>query len=224
MSARGTRATRRGFLRLAIAVAATATPPVVGGVRSAFARVGGATRRYSVVPERSEARYRVREQLAGFSLPNDAVGTTRAVEGSVVLDAQGRVVASDSRFTVDLRQLQSDERRRDNYIRRNTLETDRYPMVVFVPTEVRGLSVPPPRAGTATLGLVGDLTVRDVTKPVTWETTAAFRGGEVAIRAATTFSFADFGLRIPRVASVLSVEDRIRLEIDLLLAASAPGE
>src|SRR5262245_64700654 len=114
------------------------------------------------MPERSEVRYRVREQLAGFSLPNDAVGTTRAVEGSIVLDAQGHVVASDSRFTVDLRQLESDERRRDNYIRRNTLETDRYPMVVFVPTAVRGLSVPPPRAGPATIGLDGDFTARAV--------------------------------------------------------------
>ncbi len=33
------------------------------------------------------------------------------------------MLASDSRFTVDLRRLRSDEARRDNYIRRNTLET-----------------------------------------------------------------------------------------------------
>lgn len=38
--------------------------------------------------------------------------------------------------------------------------------------------------------------------------------------ARTAFRFADFGLRIPRVASVPSVEDNIRLETDLLLRRS----
>ena len=36
--------------------------------------------RYGVVSEGSEVRYRVREQLVGLSLPNDAVGATGAVE------------------------------------------------------------------------------------------------------------------------------------------------
>lgn len=185
--------------------------------RPAHAQTPGAALRYSVVAERSEARYRVREQLAGLSFPNDAVGTTNAIEGRIALDAQGRVLPSDSRFTVDLRTLRSDEARRDNYIRRNTLETDRYPIVVFVPTEVRGLRVPLPPAGTASFELIGDLTVRDATRRITWEATATFTGEDVSVRAATTFRFGDFGLRVPRVAVVLSVEDHIRLETDLLL-------
>ena len=37
------------------------------------------------------------------------------------------------------------------------------------------------------------------------------------MQAKTSFRFADFGLSIPRVASVLSVEETIRLETDLLL-------
>ena len=38
-----------------------------------------------------------------------------------------------------------------------------------------------------------------------------------SVRAATVFRFGDVGLRIPRVAVVLSVEEQIRLEADLLL-------
>ena len=113
-------------------------------VSMAYAQSPGTQLRFSVVPERSEARYRVREQLAGINFPSDAVGTTNAVEGRISLDAQGHVLTNDSRLTVDLRRLQSDKDRRDNYIRRNTLETDRYPMAVFVPTEVRGLPFPSP--------------------------------------------------------------------------------
>src|SRR5688500_19685329 len=100
--------------------------------RSASAQAAGPVR-YTIVPERSEARYRIREQLAGVNFPNDAVGATRAVEGGIAFDAQGRVVSAQSRFTVDLRTLTSDHPRRDNYVRRNTLETERYPSAVFVP-------------------------------------------------------------------------------------------
>jgi len=188
--------------------------------RTAYAQSAGAPIRYRVVAERSEARYLVREQLASLNFPNDAVGTTSAVEGSLALDARGRVLPSDSRFTVDLRTLRSDEARRDNYLRRNTLETDHYPNAVFVATEVRGLPVPLPQTGTVSFDLVGDLTIRDATRRLTWEATATVNGQEVTIRARTAFRFAEFGLRVPRVASVLSVEDTIRLEIDLLLRRS----
>ena len=176
--------------------------------------------RYTIVPERSEARYRIREQLAGLSFPNDAVGTTRALEGGIGLDTQGRVVGT-SRFTVDLRTLTSDQPRRDNYVRRNTLETERYPTATFVPVEVRGLGVPVPRRGSATFELVGDFTVRTVTRRTTWQATATFNGAEVDVRARTAMRFADLGLQIPRVASVLSVEDEIRLELDLVLRRSS---
>ena len=188
--------------------------------RAAYAQSPGAPIRYRVVAERSEARYLVREQLAGLSFPNDAVGTTSAIEGSLALDVRGRVLPSDSRFSVDLRTLRSDEARRDNYLRRNTLETDHYPNAVFVPTDVRGLPVPLPQTGTASFDLVGDLTIRDATRRVTWEATATIQGQDLSVQARTAFRFADFALRVPRVSSVLSVEDTIRLEIDLLLRRS----
>ena len=173
--------------------------------------------RYGVVPEESEARYRVREQLVGMSLPNDAVGSTSAVEGAVAFDARGRVLREDSRFTIDLRTLRSDEARRDNYLRRNTLETERYPTVTFVPTEARRLPFPLPQSGSLTFELVGDLTLKEVTRRVTWEATATFEGPRATVRARTAFRFGDFGLRTPRVSVVLGVEDDIKLEADLVL-------
>jgi polyisoprenoid-binding protein YceI len=173
--------------------------------------------RYTVVAERSEVRYRVREQLVGFSFPNDAVGVTSAIDGGISLDPQGRVLAGDSRLAVDLRALRSDEARRDNYLRRNTLETDRYPTAVFVPVEIRGLRLPLPPTGGASFEVLGDFTVREATRRITWESTATFSGADVSVRARTAFRFPDLGLRIPRVSVVLSVDDNIRLEADLLL-------
>jgi polyisoprenoid-binding protein YceI len=189
----------------------------IGREMAASAQSPEAAQRYRVVAERSEARYRVREQLAGINFPSDAVGSTRAIDGSISLDAQGSMRPSDSRLTVDLRTLRSDRDRRDNYVRRNTLETERYPAAVFIPSDVRGLPFPLPEAGTASIELLGDLTIRDTTRRVTWEATATFNGPEISVQAKTSFRFEDFGLSIPRVASVLSVEETIRLETDLLL-------
>ncbi len=177
--------------------------------------------RYGVVAEGSEVRYRVREQLVGLSFPNDAVGTTSAVEGGVTFDGQGRLLPGDSRFTIDLRTLRSDEARRDNYVRRNTLETDRYPTVTFVPTEARRLPFPHPQSGSVPFELVGDLTVKDATRRVTWNATASFDGSRVSVRARTAFRFGDFGLKVPRVSVVLGVEDDIKLEADLVLRRGA---
>jgi polyisoprenoid-binding protein YceI len=206
---------------LLLATLAAAGAGALRAPDAALAQDRGAPVRYGVVAEGSEVRYRVREQLVGLSFPNDAVGATSAIEGGVAFDTQGRLLAGDSRFTIDLRTLRSDEARRDNYLRRNTLETDRYPTVTFVPTEARRLRFPFPQTGSVPFELVGDLTVKDATRRVAWEATASFDGPRVSIRARTAFRFGDFGLRIPRVSVVLSVEDDIKLEADLVLRRGA---
>lgn len=191
--------------------APTATPILPPSTETGADRVT-----YGVVSEESEARYRVREQLVGVDLPNDAVGATRAITGVLVLEGN-TVVSEASRFQVDLRTLTSDQARRDNFIRRNTLQTDRYPYAVFVPREVRGLPSPLPTSGEHTFQLIGDLTIREVTRPVTWEVTARVEGDRVIAQARTQFTFADFNLEPPQVPVVLSVDETIRLEIDVVL-------
>lgn len=205
------RVTVGALLLSALAVAGALRSPV-----AALAQGSGAIR-YAILAEGSEVRYRVREQLVGLNFPNDAVGATSVIEGAIVFDAQGRVVPGESRFTVDLRALKSNEPRRDNYLRRNTLETDTYPAVSFVPAEARGLPFPLPASGSVPFELVGDLIVKDVTRRIAWQSTATFDGPKVTVSARTAFHFGDFGLRQPRVSVVLSVEDDIKLEADLTL-------
>lgn len=178
--------------------------------------VGAGAATLEVVPAASEARYRVREQLAGVSFPTDAVGTTQDVRGTIALDGEGRP-APGSQVTVDLRSLRSDEARRDTYLCERTLTTESFPYAEFVPQEIRGLPFPLPGSGQAPVQLLGDLTIRDVTRPTTWEGTVEFRGSTVRLRARTGFRFGDFALTQPRVMRVLSIEDHIRLEVDLTL-------
>jgi polyisoprenoid-binding protein YceI len=169
---------------------------------------------FAIVAEASEARYRVTEQLAGRSLPNDAVGTTKAVAGAIVIGADGAVVAEQSKITVDLSKLESDSGQRDNFVKRNTLQVSQFPNATFVPTKVEGLSRPLPTSGEVRFTLSGDLTVRGVTKPVTWDVVAQAGAQQVSGTATTTVTFQDFGMTPPKVGPVLGVEDQLTLEMD----------
>jgi polyisoprenoid-binding protein YceI len=173
--------------------------------------------RWVVAPQENEARYLVREQLASLNFPNDAVGRTSAVTGGIVVAADGTVVAGESRFVIDMTTLQTDNDRRDNFIRRNTLQTADHPTVTFVPMSFTGLSFPLPDSGAVQFRMMGDLTVRGVTRPVTWEVMARLVNGALRGEARTQFTFAEFEMTKPRVASVLSVADDIRLEYSFFL-------
>lgn len=172
---------------------------------------------YRVAAEGNEARYRVREQLANIDFPSDAVGTTSAVTGAIVIGADGRIVKESSKFTIDLTTLATDSDMRDNFVRRNTLQTETHGSAVFVPTEFRGVTLPLPASGEMTFQMVGELTLREVTRPVTWEVTAKVEGTTISGQAKTQFTFADFEMTKPSVRRVLSVNDEIRLEYDFRL-------
>jgi polyisoprenoid-binding protein YceI len=204
------------FALLAL-LAAVTTAPLRAAIHADTGRV-----QLVVAAEGNEARYRVREQLARIDFPSDAIGRTARIEGGIVIEPDGRIVAASSRFVIDLASLQSDADSRDNYLRRRTLQTDSFPSAVFVPGQFHGVTFPLATSGELKFHLQGDMTVRGVTRPVTWEVTARLDGNEVVGRATTRFTFAEFQLDKPRVASVLSVEDDIRLEYDFRLVPGTP--
>lgn len=161
------------------------------------------------------ARYRVREQLAGISFPSDAVGTTQAISGALTVNPDGSF-APGSKLSVDLRTLTTDQSMRDGYVRDRVLETSTYPTLEVVPTRAIGLPAPLPAGMQAQAGfqLVTDVTIHGVTKALTWNVVATFANDSVNGRATTTTDFATFGLTKPSLARLLSVDDKIELEIE----------
>ena len=196
------------------------TPAPPGG-----AATTGAAGTVFTLGEGSIARYKVEEVLArtGFKV---ATGETDAVAGVVVFDADGNVVAGESRIVVQAATLRTDSDRRDGYVRNRTLETDAYPEVVFRPTAIVWTEPPAGELrGVQDFTIAGDLTVKDETRPVVWNATAEFHeDGRATGQASVEFTFADFGMDKPSVAIVLSVEDTIRLELDFVgQFAAQPG-
>lgn len=183
-------------------------------VTSAPAPVGALV--FQIVPQQSTATFRVREQLAGRELPNDAVGTTGAVTGQLALLPNGSLAGEQSKISVDLRELKTDDSRRDNFIKRNTLQTDQYPLAEFVPTRAQGLPSPLPTSGEHSFQLTGIMTMHGQQKETTWDVKAKREGSRLTGTATTAVKFGDFGMTQPRVPLVLSIVDDIRLEIELV--------
>lgn len=173
--------------------------------------------RLVLAPAGNAARYRVREQLMGKDFPNDAVGETKSLTGTIAFDASGKVIRDESKFTLDAGTFVSDQNRRDGYVRGRLLESQDYPTITVVPTEIRGVKLPMPKSGTAQIQMLGDLTVHGVTRPTVWNGTAQFNGSGVTGTASTSFRFEDIQLEQPRVPVLLSVADTIKLEIDFNL-------
>lgn len=173
--------------------------------------------RYVTAPTGNAARYRIREQLVGLDLPNDAIGETSGVTGTIAADAKGNIIVSESSFTVDVTTLKSDKDRRDNFVRRRVLETEANPSVTFVPKSVKGVTLPLPRSGRKSFEIVGDLTVKGKTRPAVWKVDAQFAPDRITGAATTSFTFADYGIEQPRVPVVLSVDETIKLELDFTL-------
>jgi polyisoprenoid-binding protein YceI len=173
--------------------------------------------------EGTVARYIVQEQLAALDFPNDAIGETSQVSGAIALSGDGRIVPDESRITVNVQSLRSDTDKRDDYLRENSLESDRFPTVDMVVREAPGLPWPFPAQGEASFQLVGDMTIRDVTREVTWDVTAQFNGDLLTGQARTRFTFDHFDMEVPSAFLVISVENDIRLEMDFV-ASVAPGQ
>jgi polyisoprenoid-binding protein YceI len=208
----------RGEPELAFAGSTTTRSATVSteGQRSSAPAKGEALR-LVLAPSGNAVRYRVREQLVGHDLQNDAVGETKSLTGALSIDSAGKVIASTSKFTVDAGTFVSDRDRRDGYVRGRLLESDSYPTITLVPTQITGVSLPLPKSGSAPIEMVANLTVRGVTKPTTWKGTATFGDGTVSGSASTAFTFDDMQLEQPRVPVLLSVADTIKLEIDFNL-------
>jgi len=175
---------------------------------------------YVIVADKSQAKTTVNEKLASLPTNSDAVHTTNAFRGQLVLGQDGKPTGGSS-FEVDLRTMKSDAARRDNYIQMNTLETAKFPLATFTVTGVDGWNGPLKDGQQATFKLLGTMTIHGVTKPVTFDTTATMQGDTINGIAVTSLAFADFDMKPPIIANFVSASDTIKLELTIAAKKAA---
>ena len=168
-----------------------------------------------VIQDGTIARYIVGERLARLSIPSEAIGETSEVTGTIIFNENGSVLSEASVLTVGVNGLTSDESRRDGFLRRSSIQTSRFPDATFSINGTEGLDWPLPSEGSVSFTLLGNMTIRDVTKPVTLDAEAQFTGDSITATASTTVTFDQFEMSKPSLAFILSVADEIRLELDI---------
>ena len=201
------------------AVAPTATSSATATTTTNATTAAGAW----TISSDTKATVSVREQLVSVNLPSDAVLTAKGAAGAFTINTDG-TFSSDSKISIDMTTLASDQRDRDNFIKMDTLQVRQFPTATFVPTNATGLALPLASGTDLTFTLAGKMTIHGVTKDVTFDVVAKRSGGTLAATATAnpTWKFEDFGMRAPSVPfRVVSVNDEIRLVVDLIATGSA---
>ena len=175
---------------------------------------------YHIDPAQSEAHYEVAETFFQGNRLNLAIGRTKGVAGDVLVDFANPANSQVGTIVIDVSQLTSDENRRDNFIRHDGLQSSLYPQVTFKPTKIEGLSASVKPGDQLTFKVTGDLTVKQTTKPVTFDVTLTANQDQLKGTATTQILLSDFGAGPIQIA-LLQTEDKAKLVFDFVALRSS---
>lgn len=191
------------------------------GKQSATAPEG--MRTFVIVPEESRASYIVEEEFFAGALSRlnieaglyETVGSTQEIQGQLQLNLNDMSNALGSNhFTVNIASLTSDQSRRDRAIRERLLQLNQYSTAEFVATAIEGLPENYAEGEEVNFKLVGDLTMREVTRPVIFDVTATLQGDTITGVATTQLRLTDFGFNPPNLVNLLSVADEFTVQVE----------
>jgi len=134
--------------------------------------------------------------------------------------ARRRLRSQGSLLRVPLVTLKSDDDRRAGAAR-ETMNADRFRDATLKPIRANGLTLPLPTTGTFEFTLDSLMTVNGLEREVRWNVSARRSAGDLTVNANTAFRFGLFGMDPPRRGPVLSIQDEIRMAIEL--AAKSRG-
>ncbi len=185
------------------AIAVTATPIPSTGLQI-----------FQIVPSQTTASYSVYEDLIFQNKPNnDAVGTTHSVQGSFKIRTGNSPLVAAMNIQVDLRTLQTDSTMRDNYVRRNTLQTDTYPYATFVSVSTQGLPSSYSNGQTVHFQLIGNLTMHGKTNKEVFDVQGKVDGNTITGTATSTIYMTDFGIQPPNLANIAIAQNKVVITI-----------
>lgn len=172
---------------------------------------------FQIVPDQSEARFQLNEVLRGE--PKTVIGKTNQVAGQIAINPKDIGATQIGKIQINARTLATDEDRRNRAIRNFILQTDSFEMISFEPISISGLS------GGGTVGqpysfdIAGNLTIRDVTKPVVFKAQVQAESDKKLVgNASTVIKRADYNLNIPNVPFVANVSEDVALELSFVAA------
>jgi polyisoprenoid-binding protein YceI len=168
-----------------------------------------------IVAEGTEVGYRVIESFGG-ALETEAAGRTTAVDGSLTISG---TTVSEASFTADLTTVESDDPSRDRQFNGRIMDTAQFPEATFTTTAHIDFGAVPTGGEALTAEATGELTLRGVTREVTFEVQAKTVGDHVEVLASIPIVFADYDIPNPSNLAV-TTRDEGTLEVLLVLTPS----
>lgn len=148
------------------------------------------------------------------------VGATDQVAGEIAFDLNDLSTAQVGVLQINARTLVTDNSFRNRAIQNEILETGSYEFITFTPTAINGLPANATVGEAITFTIDGDLTIRDVTQPVTFTVVATpVTESQLAGTASAVITRADYNLAIPSVPNVANVEEEVELYIEFVANA-----
>src|SRR5205807_5465001 len=135
-------------------------------------------------------------------------GRTNKVAGSMTIN--GTTVSAVD-LTVDMTSVSSDEGRRDRQFQGRIMSTSTYPTATFTLTQPVQLSTIPQDSTVVQARATGDLTMRGVTRSVTFDLKARRNGANIEINGTIPITFSNWNIPNPSFAGI-STEDHGVLE------------
>ena len=181
-------------------------------------------RLFAIVPEESEVRFGLDEVLRGE--PTRVIGRTDQIAGQIRVDFDMPSQSEVGTIRINARTLMTDQEMRNRTIRSQILQSsqDEFEFSEFQPTSIEGMPDSVTMGEPFTFTMIGDLTVRDITQPVTFEVTVTpVSEDEITGLATTQVMRADFNLVIPSVPSVADVSEEVDLEIEFTARSAEAG-
>ncbi len=168
--------------------------------------------------ERSQVRFVIDEVLRGQ--PTTVTGVNNQVNGNMLVDPSNPAATEIGMLTIGAGAFVTDSGQRNGAIQRFILQSGQHPTITFAPTQLSGLPASATVGDSFDFQVSGDLTIRDITNPVTFDVTANIvSDGELQLSGSTQILRGDFSLSIPQVPFVASVTDEVALEFDLVAVA-----
>jgi polyisoprenoid-binding protein YceI len=200
---------------------AAVSAPISAPTLVAAANTNG-TQLFQIAPDQSEVSFKMSEMLRGQ--PNIVIGRTSQVAGSILIDPTKPASSQVGTIRVDARTLVTDSSMRNRVIERAILQSDQFEYIEFKPTALAGLPQSVALDQPFNFRITGDLTIRTVTHPVTFDVTVTpVSATQVKGTAAATIQRADYNLVIPSVPSVANVSEAVQLQFAFVATAAGGG-
>jgi polyisoprenoid-binding protein YceI len=177
---------------------------------------------YVIVPKESQAFYIVDEEFFQGALAKlgieagltDTVGSTQEIEGELQLNLDDLASPlGTNHFVVNLTSLITEQSRRDNWIRENGPRFNAYPLAEFTATAIEDAPDTYFEGEDVRFKLLGELTIREITQPVTFDVTASLEGDTITGVATAQLLMTDFGIEPPNFANTLTVENEFQVRV-----------